>query len=143
MSQPACSTSSAFIARALALSLSALSLVGTPALAGEPARKMSAPAQTLDAVRQVLFVAQPDGAVRVLNLRRTVGELGMLRAPQRRAVSELRLEAGGRYLWVSGDDARYRYDAHSLRLLERQAYSPAQLALASAPAPAGESRTLR
>lgn len=126
-----CSPSSRSL-RAFASVLVALTLSATQA--AETGKKPATQAQTLDAERQVLFVAQPDGAVRVLNLRHTVGELGMLRAPQRRAVSELKLDASGRQLWVQGDDALYRYDARSLRLLQRQANGGSQLARALAPA---------
>lgn len=100
----------------------ALACIGIPcllALVGESIRSADAPQQTIDAARQVLFVAQPDGAVRVLHLRNTVGELGMLRAPQRHRVLDVALDASGHRLWVLGDDAAYCYDAYSLRLIER------------------------
>lgn len=128
---------------ALACGLLALALPHAVAHASEAGQPTKAGVQTLDVARQVLFIAQPDGAVRVLNLRNTVGELGMLREPQRRQVTALKLDAGGRQLWVEATDATYRYDARSLRLLQRQAHSPAQLALASAPAANAPAKLLR
>ncbi|MEN3110643.1 hypothetical protein ACFONG_02180 [Uliginosibacterium paludis] len=94
------------------------------AMLGEQFRGFeTAPVQAIDASRQVLFLAQADGAVRALHLRHTVGELGMLRAPARREVRDLALDASGRHLWVLGDDATYHYDAWSLKLIERKALS--------------------
>lgn len=72
--------------------------------------------QAFDSARQILFVGQAgDGAVRVLNLRNTIGEIGVLRAPARHHVHDLRLDASQRWLWVLGDDAVYRYDARNLK----------------------------
>lgn len=76
--------------------------------------------QAFDASRQLLFVAHAnDGSVRALNLRNTIGEIGMLREPTRHLVHELKLDTSGRRLWVLGDDAVYGYDALSLRLVSR------------------------
>jgi len=72
--------------------------------------------QALDTARQLLFIAQTDdGSVRVLNLAHTIGEIGMLRAPTRHTVHDIRLESNGRVVWVLGDDGVYRYDTHTLR----------------------------
>lgn len=76
-------------------------------------------AQAIDTSRQVMFMAQNDGSVRALHLRNTVGELGVLRAPERRAVRDIALDASGQHLWVLGDDATYHYDAISLKLIQR------------------------
>ncbi|MDQ7990649.1 MAG: hypothetical protein REI09_13525 [Candidatus Dactylopiibacterium sp.] len=91
------------------------------ALVGERFRQMEqTPGETMDASRQVLYVAQQDGAVRVLQLRNTVSELGVMREPGRHAIHTLALDASGRQLRVEGDDATYHYDAVSLKLLERK-----------------------
>ncbi len=76
--------------------------------------------QRFDAARQVLFAAQADGSVRVLNLRHTVGELGQLRSRERRTVEDIQLAADGQEILVHGNDAFYRYDAHSLSLIARE-----------------------
>lgn len=111
--------------------LSRLALVILPALATfallaacqpQGAAPAGAHPQAFDVSRRVLFLANtPDGAVHVLNLRNTIGELAVLRAPERRAVQDLRLDASGNRLWVLGNDAVYCYDAHNLRLIERSA----------------------
>lgn len=112
-------------------------------VAAEPGYDAVKNLQTLDAARKVLFVTQADGSVRVLNLRNTVSELGVLRARQRHAVREIKLGANGQHLWVQGDDALYLYDAHSLRLLQRQAHALAHVASASEPAANPSSGVLR
>lgn len=112
------------------------------ALAADPGHDAVKNLQTLDAARKVLFVSQADGSIRVLNLRNTVSELGVLRARQRHAVREIKLGGDGQHLWVQGDDALYLYDAHSLRLLQRQAHALAHVASASEPV-ASPSRLLR
>ncbi len=92
------------------------------AMLGEHFRSLEqTPLQAIDASRQVLYLAQPDGSVRALHLRHTVGELGVLRASERREVRDIALDSSGRHLWVLGNDATYHYDAWNLRLIERKA----------------------
>lgn len=76
--------------------------------------------QTIDAARQVMFLARPDGSVQALHLRNTIGELGVLREPDRHQVRQLSLDTSGRHLWVLGESAVWHYDAHTLKLLERR-----------------------
>lgn len=76
--------------------------------------------QAFDAQRQLLFVAAPQGAVRVLNLRNGVSEIAMLRDARRSNVHEVVLDASRHALLVRGDDALYRYDARTLRLTGRE-----------------------
>ncbi|GAB2904292.1 hypothetical protein GCM10027046_37260 [Uliginosibacterium flavum] len=102
----------------IAAALALLALV-TLAARHAPATPDTRP-QAFDASRQLLFVAHAgDGAVRVLNLRNTIGEIGTLRAPARHQVHELKLDTNGRQLWVLGDDAVYCHDAVSLRMISR------------------------
>jgi hypothetical protein len=76
--------------------------------------------EVLWAEQQVVFWAEPDtGAVHAVGVRSGVSEFGVLRAPQRRAVSQLTLDAKRAVLTVAGDDAVYHYDARNLRLLSR------------------------
>jgi 6-phosphogluconolactonase (cycloisomerase 2 family) len=104
--------------------LLALIALATLATKFAPASAARTP-QAFDAARQVLFVAHTnDGAVRVLNLRNTIGEIGMLRASARHDVHDLRLDASGHRLWVLGDDAVYCYDALSLRSLSSTPLQP-------------------
>lgn len=82
----------------------------------------SEPHQTLqsyDSARQILFLAQKDGSVRVLNLRNTVSEIGVLRTPGRGPVQALQLSKDGRRLLVQGQQASDVYDTHTLRLQAR------------------------
>jgi len=91
-----------------------LTLCATTADAGPPRPEV------VWADRQIVFWAEPDtGAVHAVGIRQGVSEFGVLRAPQRRGVSQLALDAKSAVLTVWGDDAIYRYDAHSLRLLSR------------------------
>lgn len=113
--------------------LQRLALVVLPALASfamlaacQPQAQGGAQPQAFDATRRVLFLANtPDGAVHVLNLRNTIGELGVLRATQRRVVRDIRLDDSRHRLWVLGDDAAYCYDADTLRLIERSVLADA------------------
>lgn len=92
----------------------ALALCATAADAGPPRPEV------VWAERQIVFWAEADtGAVHAVGIRQGVSEFGVLRAPQRRGVSQLSLDARNAVLTVWGDDAIYRYDAHNLRLLSR------------------------
>ncbi|GAA5176588.1 hypothetical protein GCM10025771_11670 [Niveibacterium umoris] len=84
-----------------------------------PARAADRP-EVLWTEQQVLFWAEPQtGAVHAVGIRHGVSEFGVLRASQRRAVTQLSLDAQHAVLTVEGNDAIYRYDARSLRLLSR------------------------
>lgn len=134
--QTTSATSSFSRLQTLALCTGVIAIPLLLGLAGEKMRAITGPAPTLqsfDASRQMLYVAQADGSVRVLNLRNTVGEIGALRSAERREVRAMKLQANGHELWLRGDDADYRYDAHSLRLIAREA-SVAQTLAMSAPA---------
>ncbi len=92
----------------------ALALVATASDAGPPRPEV------VWADRQIVFWAEADtGAVHAVGIRQGVSEFGVLRAPQRRGVSQLALDGKSAVLTVWGDDAIYRYDARSLRLLSR------------------------
>ncbi len=98
-----------------------LAVAALLALIGEQFRALEHPGtQVLDASRDVLFQAAEGGAVRALQLRHTVGELGVLRSAARHEVRDLALDDSGRHLWVLGDDATYHYDARSLQLIEHK-----------------------
>lgn len=92
----------------------ALALCASTADAGPPRPEV------VWADRQIVYWAETDtGAVHAVGIRQGVSEFGVLRAPQRRGVSQLALDAKNAVLTVWGDDAIYRYDARSLRLLSR------------------------
>ena len=108
-----------------------------PFCRGTPESHETARSRRAQGFDPIVVFRAPDGSVRVLNLRHTVGEVAALRSPQRRVVQGMQLSADGEELRVQGDDADYRYDAHSLRLISREARFEAGLALASAPTAAG------
>lgn len=109
----------------IAAVLALLTLVTLAARHVAPVAAPDARPQVFDASRQLLFVAHSgDGAVRVLNLRHTLSEIGTLRDRARHQVHELELDASGRRLRVRGDDAVYDYDAISLRMISRTPLRP-------------------
>ncbi|MCX9157575.1 hypothetical protein OPU71_15720 [Niveibacterium sp. 24ML] len=92
--------------------------------------------EALWAERQVVFWAEAHtGAVHAVGIRNGVSEFGVLRAPQRRAVTRLSLDPAQAVLTVTGDDAVYHYDARTLHLIRRD-----EARLARAPQAAGGGR---
>lgn len=101
--------------------ITVLVLLGAALWQAAPSSTVSnPPLQAFDAEHQRMYRAQPDGSVRVLSVRNGISELGVLRAPDRKHIAALRLDAAGNAVWVQGDDALYRYDLHSLSLQERK-----------------------
>ena len=70
--------------------------------------------QAYDAQRKLLFIANGNGAVRVITLRSGMAEARSLRTPARHQIKDIQLDETQHWLWVLGDDAAYRYNAFSL-----------------------------
>lgn len=87
----------------------------TPA-APPPARR---PEVWWPAQKRLYWGEAETGAVHAIGLQEGISEYGVLRAASRHRVLYLALEADQAVLKVTGDDALYRYDARSLRLLTR------------------------
>lgn len=72
------------------------------------------------AERQLLFVADPAiGNVRVFHLRAAPVLIAELRAPGRREVRDIRIDAERGRIWVLGGGAVYLHDARSFSLVKR------------------------
>lgn len=71
--------------------------------------------QAYDSARHILFKADTQGNIRVLNLFHNLAEIGQLRSAGRHTIHDMRLVPGGHSLWVLADDGIYRYDTHTLQ----------------------------
>lgn len=105
-----------FIACVIGIAVMVAAVAAGRLVQGDDGAASAVPPQAFDSMRQVLFVADPCcGAVRVLHLRNSIGELAVLRSSGRTQVRDIALDSSKRWLWVLGDDAVERYDALSLK----------------------------
>ena len=88
-------------------------------------QEFQASLQAYDSARHLLFTADTQGNIRVLNLFHNLAEIGQLRSPGRHAIHDMRLVPGGHSLWVLADNGIYRYDTHTLQQSAFQGLSTA------------------
>ncbi len=101
-----------FLCLLASLTLSLASGTGNP---HEMPKELPENLQAYDSARHILFTADTQGNIRVLNLFHNLAEIGQLRSAGRHAIHDMRLVPGGHSLWVLADDGIYRYDTHTLQ----------------------------
>jgi hypothetical protein len=80
------------------------------------------PLEIVDSQRALIFKAEAaTGDVRVLNVRSGVSEIARLHEAHRKNITGLSLDAQHAVLTVLSANERYQYDAHTFRLLTRNA----------------------
>jgi len=114
-----------FIAALFLCLLASLSLASGGHNPHEMPKELPEDLQAYDSARHLLFAADAQGNIRVLNLFHNLAEIGQLRSPGRHAIHDMRLVPGGHSLWVLADDGIYRYDTHTLQQSAFQGLSTA------------------